>query len=257
MAEKTPAYYRARLNLIAGLIKSEPDERDKVNNNNVLLRNGLIPTAVLNGKTEEQAVTGMLNKVNYSNAPLTFTEKCTWNTWFVMHPEKQAGTEIITTSIQFPITIKGTQQGIIDVLTPVINEKMDKKQPWEMTFTDYNIYLENKIAGIKLSLAKLKKQAKRISTTRGEYNKFLEKNVEPKQKELSKLSDRWHNTEAHKAIIQKALSEGKPVPAEVLKDYPELQNKTTEQPGAKAKRLRIAKAKMKLMEMELKLLKTS
>jgi hypothetical protein len=34
--------------------------------------------------------------------------------------------------------------------------------------------------------------------------------------------------EGHKRIIQKALSEGKPVPTEVLKDYPDLQNESTQ-----------------------------
>ena len=114
----SPAYYRARIDLFKKLIEQIPDDRKTVNNNNVLLRNGLIPAAVLNGKTEQQAVDEMLATGNHSNEPLTLTEKSTWNTWFAMHPEKQAGTEVVTTSVHFPITIKGTEQDIIDVLTP-------------------------------------------------------------------------------------------------------------------------------------------
>ena len=121
--EQSPAYYRARIDLIRKLIEEIPDDRKTVNNNNVLLRNGLIPAAVLNGKTEQQAVDEMLATGNYSNELLTLTEKSTWNTWFSMHPEKQAGTEVVTTSVQFPITLKGTEPEIIDVLTPEVISK--------------------------------------------------------------------------------------------------------------------------------------
>ena len=132
--EQSPAYYRARIDLIKKLIDEIPDDRKTVNNNNVLLRNGLIPAAVLNGKTEQQAVDEMLVTGNYSNEPLTLTEKSTWNTWFAMYPEKQAGTEIVTTSVQFPITIKGTEQEIIDVLTPeVISNKATKPKTNQKT----------------------------------------------------------------------------------------------------------------------------
>ena len=40
--------------------------------------------------------------------------------------------------------------------------------------------------------------------------------------------------EGHKQIIQRALSEGKPVPSEVLKDYPELARSAKLHVGVKA-----------------------
>ena len=47
-----------------------------------------------------------------------------------MHPEKIAGTEIITTSYEFPITIKGTKEDIIKIVTPFPNKK-------QITFEEY------------------------------------------------------------------------------------------------------------------------
>ncbi len=42
--------------------------------------------------------------------------------------------------------------------------------------------------------------------------------------ELEILRDRINTPVFHKDVVMKALSEGKPVPAEVLSDYPDLQN---------------------------------
>jgi len=121
------AYYRARLALIDNFIKVVPDNGQK-NNDHVLLRNGLMPASLLHGKTEYEAVKLQQSKGAYSNNPLTFTELCRWNTWFSMHPEKVAGKEIVTTSREFPITIKGTKEDIILVLTPVISKELSDKK---------------------------------------------------------------------------------------------------------------------------------
>ena len=112
---KSPSYYRARIAAIEGFLKSKPTDQEAV-----LLRNGVIPQSLLtthNYKSEESVVTGMLNTYSYSDKPLNFTELTRYNTWFVMHPEKVAGTEIVTTSIQFPLSIKGTKEQIIETIS--------------------------------------------------------------------------------------------------------------------------------------------
>ncbi len=121
MEKHSPAYYRARLELISELIRTTPDDGSK-NNAQVLLRNGIILPALLHGKTEKTVIEEQMKAIRFSNAPLSFSELCRWNTWFAMHPEKVAGTEVITTSFEFPVTIKGTKEDIINVLTPVVSE---------------------------------------------------------------------------------------------------------------------------------------
>ena len=117
MKEKKPAYFRARIALISELLDSIPDTGEK-NNNHVLLRNGMLPVELLHGKTEEAAVQHRMETGHFSNTPLSFSELCRWDTWFARHPEKVAGIEVVTTSLEFPITIKGTSSDIIKVLTP-------------------------------------------------------------------------------------------------------------------------------------------
>ena len=117
MKGKTPAYFRARIALISELLDSTPDTGEK-NNNYVLLRNGMLPVELLHGKTEEEAVQHRMETGHFSNTPLSFSELCRWDTWFARQPEKVAGIEVVTTSLEFPISIKGTSSDIIKTLTP-------------------------------------------------------------------------------------------------------------------------------------------
>jgi hypothetical protein len=102
-----PAYYRARLTVLYKLI-AEANE-DSIS----LLRNGVLPTHYSNSDFEAQIKNAMPDE---SDSELTFTELCSLNTWFAIHPEKIAGIEIITTSRSFPVKIKGTKQEIIDTI---------------------------------------------------------------------------------------------------------------------------------------------
>ena len=120
MEKHSPAYFRARIALIDRFLSEIPNTGEK-NNAFVLLRNGIISRKVLSGKPEEAAVKEQMEKGNYPNSPLTFFEMCRWNTWFAMHPEKVAGKELVTTSFEFPVTIKGTKEEIINVLTPIVS----------------------------------------------------------------------------------------------------------------------------------------
>ncbi len=111
----TPSYYRARLGAFTQLIKDESGKRLTNDDLNLrILRNGVTP----NGYDErlDHLIQMNLNKVSSSN--LTFDEITRFNTWFEMHPKKVAGTEIIRTSREFPIQIKGTKEDIIQTLTP-------------------------------------------------------------------------------------------------------------------------------------------
>jgi hypothetical protein len=105
---KNPKYYRARNSLIVQLI-SELDSNDP---NRVLLRNGVFPEEF----NEAELIEEHLKQHSFSDEPLSFLGQTLFNTWFEMHPEKVAGKQIITSSREFPITIKGTKEDIIQTI---------------------------------------------------------------------------------------------------------------------------------------------
>jgi hypothetical protein len=51
-----------------------------------------------------------------------FVEITSNNKWFELHPEKVAGVEVHTTSIYFPIQVKGTKDDVLRV-TGMTNQK--------------------------------------------------------------------------------------------------------------------------------------
>ncbi|MDP3881762.1 MAG: hypothetical protein Q8Q31_02695, partial [Nanoarchaeota archaeon] len=94
------------------------------------------------------------------------------------------------------------------------NMKMPKdvqltaKQPWEMTRREYNEVVPEVLE--KLSGKITPSQARSLNET------------DPTYAYIHLTNRGWNRFISHKKIIAKALSEGKPVPAEVLKDYPDL-----------------------------------
>jgi hypothetical protein len=120
--DKTPSYYRARLGAFQQIIQEEAGgARDEKNNHSVILRNGVVP-----GGFEKRMSSLIKEKQkDFSNAALSFEEITRFNTWFEMHPEKVAGTEVVTTSREFPIMIKGTEEDLIQTVTP--SKTPDKK----------------------------------------------------------------------------------------------------------------------------------
>ena len=124
MTAQPPAYYRARISAIGELIKglSVSDEK-----NTVLLRNGLIPVNMLPDfdKVLGQHLQALLQVKNQQ--PLSFTEICSFNTWFAIHPEKVAGVEIVTTSREFPIMIMGTKEDIMETVSGGLFDTKDKR----------------------------------------------------------------------------------------------------------------------------------
>ena len=125
----TPSYYRARINAIHKLIEELPTNRDEKNPDRTLIRNGFIP------ESQQKRFNEILDfeyKLSFAlNEPLTFTEITSFNTWFVLHPEKICGKEVVTTSREFPITIKGTKEEIIQTLNAGINQTTEMKTETE------------------------------------------------------------------------------------------------------------------------------
>jgi hypothetical protein len=114
------------MDAIIELIRAIPVSDEK-NNDRVLLRNGFIPEKLLPDfeKTllkHQQALSQTINQ-----KPLSFTEKCSFNTWFAMHPEKVAGVEYVTTSREFPIMVKGTKEDIIETTSRVLGVGKDNR----------------------------------------------------------------------------------------------------------------------------------
>jgi len=107
MIEQKPSYYRARISTFRYFI-SQGDESKNRDSPIELLKYGVIHPD-FSDEFEKY-----LSKL--SELPLTFTELCLFNTWFALHPEKIAGKEIITTSREFPIGIKGTKEDVIRVV---------------------------------------------------------------------------------------------------------------------------------------------
>ena len=94
-----PTYLRARLDLIHEKLTAATDMQA------ALLRNGVY----YDNKSIEQKA----KSKQYPQTPLSFTELCTFNTWFVLHPEKVCGQEVVTSSKEFPVTIQGDKSIIL------------------------------------------------------------------------------------------------------------------------------------------------
>jgi hypothetical protein len=118
----TPSWLRARITAIRKLIEELPANRDETNSDRTLIRNGFIP------ESQKKRFNELLDyeyKLSFAlNEPLTFTEVTSFNTWFVMHPEKICGKEVVTTSVQFPISVKGTKEDITRTIKEGLKESV-------------------------------------------------------------------------------------------------------------------------------------
>jgi len=102
MQAVSPAYLRARLDLIREKLTSANDMPA------ALLRNGVF--------YDQKAIEQKAKSKQYPQTPLSFTELCTFNTWFVLHPEKVCGIEKTTSSKEFPVTIQGDKFKILSTI---------------------------------------------------------------------------------------------------------------------------------------------
>lgn len=100
--QKSTTYLRARMDLIREKLSGANDMQA------ALLRNGVY--------NDQKAIEEKAKSKAYPQTPLSFTELCTFNTWFVLHPEKVCGQEVITTSKEFPVTIQGDKAQILSTI---------------------------------------------------------------------------------------------------------------------------------------------
>ena len=102
MLAVSPTYLRGRLDLIREKLTSATDMQA------ALLRNGVY--------YDQKAIEQKAKSKQYPQTPLSFTELCTFNTWFVLHPEKVCGQEVVTSSKEFPVTIQGDKAQILSII---------------------------------------------------------------------------------------------------------------------------------------------
>ena len=98
----SPTYLRARLDLIREKLTIATELEA------ALLRNGVF--------YDQKSIEQKAKSKAYPTAPLSFTELCTFNTWFVLHPEKVCGIEKTTSSKEFPVTIQGDKFKILSTI---------------------------------------------------------------------------------------------------------------------------------------------
>jgi len=125
---KTPAYYRARTALIAELIAAQgPRGKDLP-----LLRNGVLPPGV----DEAQAVAQ--RQGSFPAHALGFAELCAFNTFFALYPEKVCGQEVLTSSREFPLTVKGSRQQVETAMAPALDPRLllPPPSPWRIYAVD-------------------------------------------------------------------------------------------------------------------------
>ena len=145
---KSNQYIRARLAVIEHLITTVEADRSDKNNDRVVLRNGVFP----DGFNEKELVNKKLKEKSFSDSELTFEELTKFNTWFNVYPEKVAGIEHITTSREFPISIKGTKE---DIIRTVSVNKANPSTPLRTGSKAKEIEFELKLK-MKMAKAKLK-----------------------------------------------------------------------------------------------------
>lgn len=133
--EHIVAFARVRIKAIEFLLASTTNDIHRR-----YLSNGKIPNEILNGKNERDFLreyyfekypdTFQLENFN-NDTPLTSLELSRFNTWFFLHPEKIGGIEIETSSLFFPVQIKGTEkdvQNIFETLPRLKNNNKTDKQ---------------------------------------------------------------------------------------------------------------------------------
>jgi hypothetical protein len=140
MDTSSPPYLRARIDMYRDVLS----KLDASEMNAAILRNGVFPK----DRDEKGLVEVYARQKDYSTETLSFSELCTFNTWFTMYPEKVCGTEEITTSREFPITIKGDMEWIENTIGHGLGDfrlllslpgewRIDNFEPTEDFFVQY------------------------------------------------------------------------------------------------------------------------
>jgi hypothetical protein len=111
---------------------------------------GVIPTSdyTQNGQSYQEIINERISAIEetQSNEPLTFYELCKYNTWFVIHPTKVAGSEKITTSREFPISIIGSKEDVIKTLSSAKSKSPQKHSLMKLKAKAINANAKAKLA---------------------------------------------------------------------------------------------------------------
>ena len=123
------SWLRARMTAIRMLMDEMPTEREGKNSDRTFVRNCVIPEHLQ--KRFDEILDNEYKLTFALNEPLTFKELTSFNTWFVMHPEKVCGKEYTTSSREFPVMIKGTKEEIIRTIKAGIesSQPIVEKEP--------------------------------------------------------------------------------------------------------------------------------
>jgi hypothetical protein len=126
-----PKYQRARVFMLRDILsKVDPKAQHAA-----LMRNGVFPP----DRDEKAMVAMYLKEREFPTEPLSFKEQCTFNTWFSMHPDKICGTEKLSSSREFPITIEGDRQKIEQTIGHALGEGqliLDLPGEWYIDYFD-------------------------------------------------------------------------------------------------------------------------
>ena len=123
-------------------------------------------------------------------------------------------------------------------------EALAEKQPWEMTkeeWVDEREKVKSETFGSAPGKASISKEVGKISrveellygvneSAKQKIKDAVAGKIKLSEKEAAELQDQLDTPVTHRRVIEKALSEGKPVPKEVLADYPNLQKGKGEEP---------------------------
>jgi hypothetical protein len=126
-----PKYQRARVFMLRDILsKVDPKAQHAA-----LMRNGVFPPE----RDEKTMVDLYLKEREFGSEPLSFTELCTFNTWFSMYPEKVCGVEKISSSREFPLTIEGDRAWIESTIGHALGDGqliLDLPGAWYIDYFD-------------------------------------------------------------------------------------------------------------------------
>lgn len=106
------AEIRAKQELINNWLADNEHGGDK------LLRNGKVPDMY---REEFQREMEKLAEI-LSNEELEFIQLTSFNAWFDKHPEKVAGEAVESTSIYFPVQIKGNKNDVLETINRTLKK---------------------------------------------------------------------------------------------------------------------------------------
>lgn len=152
MKVQEPKYYRARIGLIERLIAENNEWKQAANASEKkaiefdlrLLRKGYL----LKSYEEERLIHQEMRRGQYTNDPLSFMELTKYNTYFAIYPKRIAGTYKTTSSLAFPLTVKGTKEDVIQTIESTLNSGTDALE-LEALALELELELEQELNGME------------------------------------------------------------------------------------------------------------